>query len=60
MGGLGIFFLSYVELFSCFFKFNGLNIMYVGLNTMYINILLHNDISGMSRFNVCRGVVLLI
>lgn len=60
MGGLGIFFLSYVELFSCFFKFNGLSIMYVGLNTMYINILLHNDISGMSRFNVCRGVVLLI
>jgi len=60
MGGFGIFFLSYVELFSCFFKFNGLNIMYVRLNTMYLNILLHNDISGMSRFNVCRGVVLLI
>ncbi len=34
--------------------------MYVRLNTMYLNILLHNDISGMSRFNVCRGVVLLI
>lgn len=60
MGGFGILFLSYVELFSCFFKFNGLNIMYVRLNTMYLNILLHNDISGMSRFNVCRGVVLLI
>lgn len=60
MGGLGILFLSYVELFSCFFRFNGLNIMYVRRNIIYLNILLHNDISGMSRFNVCRGVVLLI
>lgn len=34
--------------------------MYVRLNTMYLNILLHNDISGMNCFNVCRGVVLLI
>lgn len=50
MGGFGIFFLSYVELFSCFFKFNGLNIMYVRLNTIYLNILLHNDISDTSRF----------